>query len=81
LLDVLAIRLREDLPIEVSKRVAGHVLAVLREFHAETVIGAPMEAREKSLDHEPCREIEAGKLRDEVGIEEARTLFAHAGRA
>jgi hypothetical protein len=78
----LAIGLREDLPIEMAKRIARHVLAVLRELDAEAVVsGLRWEAREESLDDEPRREIEACELRDEVGIEEARTVFAHAGLA
>ena len=59
------------------QRVAGHVLAVLGELHAESVIGTLVKTGEKSVDDQPGAKVEAGELRNKVRVEEPLRGFRH----
>ena len=62
LLQVLSLRLGEHLPVEVPERIPRHVLPVLRELHAETVIGTAVETGDEAFDDKSGAQLHVRKL-------------------
>ena len=58
LLDVVAILLGPDLPIDVAQIVADGIFAVLPEFDRLAEIGAAVQAGQKAFDDMPCPEVQ-----------------------
>ncbi len=54
LLDVVAIGLTVNLPVNVFDLITGHVLPMLSELDAEAVIGTLVQACDEAFDDESC---------------------------
>src|SRR5207245_2596216 len=69
-LDVIAVGLAEDAPVDVANLVAGIILAMLGELDAEALVGAFVNAAEEALDDVARDEAEPAILGERGGIEE-----------
>ena len=76
LLDVEAIGLGVDVPVDVRDVVARGVLAVLRELDREALERAGVQTRDEPLDDELGAEVEPGHLADDLGLQ---VLFGGSG--
>lgn len=65
-LDVVAIGLGINVPVEVLQIVAGRVLAMFRELDRKALEGAGMQAGEKPFDDELGPQVEPSNLGDDI---------------
>ena len=77
LLDVEAVRLAVDLPVHVAHVVAGDVLAVLGELHAETAERRAVEPRHEPLDDQARFQVEARDPLEDLRIQVLPGVFRH----
>jgi hypothetical protein len=70
LLDVVAVGLAEDAPVDVADLVAGVVLAMFGELDAETLVGALVNAAEEAFDNLARDQAEPAVFGERGGIEE-----------
>ena len=68
-LDVIAVGLAVDAPVDVPNLVAGVVLAVLRELDAESLVWAFVNAGQEALDDVASDHAEPAVLGEGRGIE------------
>ena len=71
LLDVIAILLGPDLPIDVPQIVAGGVLAVLAKLDRLAEKGTAVDARQKSLDHVARAHLEPANPGDRLRMQKS----------
>ena len=70
LLDVEAVGFAEYFPVQVAQGVPGHVLSVFGKFDGESVVGALMQAGDKSLRRPSARSESRGREPgDDFGFE------------
>lgn len=69
LFDVEAVGFAKYFPVEVAQCIPRHVLTVFGEFDGESVIGALMQAGDKSLDDQARDQIETREPGDDFGFE------------
>ena len=71
LLDVVAVLLGPDLPVDVAQVVAAGVLAVLAELDRLAEVRAAVHAGEEALDDVPRAEIEPGDPLDRLRMQKS----------
>jgi hypothetical protein len=59
----------EDFPVDVADVVALHVLAVLREFDREPLVGRPVHAGDEPLDNQARADVERLDLRERARVQ------------
>ena len=79
LLDVVPIASRVDLPVERGQIVAGQVLPILREFHAESLVWTPMQSREKAFHHRTRLQFHGRQPCDDGRVEEPEIAIGGGG--
>ena len=75
LLDVIAIRLRPHLPVEVAQVVPRHVLAMLDELDAVPEERALVHAGDEPFHDMPGTQIEPGDAGDGLGMQKPARVF------
>ncbi len=78
--DVIAIGARKQAPVEISRVVAGAILAVFAEFYREAMIGAAMDSFDESLDGNFRPDLEALDAHQGTGIDERGSRRRQGGR-
>ncbi len=68
-LDVKPVGLGVHVPVDVSNVVTGRVLAMLGEFHRETLERAGVQPRDEPLDNESCAQIQPRNLPDHLRLQ------------
>ena len=71
LLDVVAVLLGPDFPVDVPQVVAGGVFAVLQELDRLAEVGAAMHARQKAFDDVPGPHVEPRDPRDRFRMQKS----------
>ena len=70
LLDVVAIRPGEELPIDVGGVVARHVGPVLHELHADALVRALVQPGDEPLHDAPRQQLQVGDAGEDVRVDE-----------
>ena len=69
LFDVEAVGFAKYFPVQVAQGVPRHVLTVFGKFDGESVIGALMQAGDKSFDDHAGDQVQAREPGDDFGFE------------
>ena len=69
LFDVEAVGFAKYFPVQVAQGVSRHVLSVFGKFDGEPVIGALMQAGDKSFNYHACDQVETREPGDDFGFE------------
>ena len=69
LFDVEAVGFAKYFPVQIAQCVPWHVLTVFGEFDGEAVIGALMQASDKSFDDQAGDQVQAREPGDDFGFE------------